>query len=51
MYRRSADGAPEFVKAPVPADEALQAVVHKITTRTMKLLARQGVLVEEEGST
>ena len=30
---------------PAPTDEALQAVLHKIITRTMKLLTRQGVLV------
>ncbi len=51
VYRLSADGAPEFVEAPAPIDEALQAVLHKIITRTMKLLTRRGVLVEEEGST
>ena len=36
---------------PAPTDEALQAVLHKIITRTMKPLTRRGVLVEEEGST
>ena len=51
VYRFSADGAPEFVEAPAPIDEALQAVLHKIITRTMKLLTRRGVLVEEDGST
>ena len=51
MYRRSADGTPEFVEAPAPTDQALQAVLHKIITRTMKLLTRRGVLVEEEGAT
>ena len=51
VYRRSAEGAPEFVEAPTPTDEALQTVLHKIITRTMKLLARRGVLVEEEGLT
>ena len=33
VYRRSADGTPEFVEAPAPTDEALQAVLHKIITR------------------
>ena len=33
------------------ADEALQTVLHKITTRLMKLLTRKGVLVEEQGQT
>ena len=51
VYRRSAEGTPEFVDAPTPTDEALQSALHKIITRTMKLLTRQGVLVEEEGST
>ena len=51
VYRRGTDGEPVFVEVPAPADEALQAVLHKIITRTMKLLARRGVLVEEEGST
>jgi hypothetical protein len=51
VYRRSADGTPEFVEAPAPTDEALQAVLHKIITRLMGLLTRRGVLVEVEGST
>ena len=49
VYRRSIDGAPDFVEVPEPTDEALQAVLHKIITRTVKLLTRRGVLVEEEG--
>jgi len=51
VYRRSAGGTPEFVEACAPTNEALQSVLHKIITRTMKLLTRRGVLVEEEGST
>ena len=51
VYRRGIDGTPEFVEVPEPTDEALQAVLHKIITRTVKLLTRRGVLVEEEGST
>ena len=51
VYRHSADGTPEFVEVAAPNDEALQAVLQKIITRTMKLLTRRGVLVEEEGST
>ena len=51
VNRRSAEGAPEFVEAPTPTDEALQTVLHKIITRLMKLLTRRGVLVEEEGLT
>ena len=48
---RCIDGEPVFVKVPEPTDEALQAVLHKIIGRLMKLLTRRGVLVEEEGST
>ena len=51
VYRRDAEGESVFVEVPAPTDEALQAVLHKIITRTMKLLTRRGVLVEEEGST
>ena len=51
MYRRGTDARPVFVEVPAPSDEALQAVLHKIITRTMKLLTRRGVLVEEQGST
>jgi hypothetical protein len=51
VYWLGIDGAPEFVEVPEPTDGALQAVLHKIITRMMKLLTRRGVLVEEEGST
>ena len=51
MYRRGVDGEPHFVEVPAPTDEALQAVLHKIITRTMKLLTRRGVLIEEQGQT
>ena len=52
VYRRSAEGAPQFVEVAAPTDEALQAVLHRIITRLMGLLTRRGVLVEEEeGST
>ena len=37
VYRRGADGVPEFVEVPAPSDEALQAVLHKIITRTLTL--------------
>ena len=49
VYRRGTDGTPEFVEGPAPTDEALQAVLHQIITRMMKLLSRLGVLVEEQG--
>ena len=50
VYRRN-EGGPIFVEVPAPTDEALQAVLHKIITRMMKLLTRRGALVEEQGST
>jgi hypothetical protein len=46
VYRRGVNGEPVFVEVAAPADEALQAVLHKIITRMMKLLTRLGVLVE-----
>ena len=45
VYRR-AEGEPVFVEVPAPSDEALQAVLHKIITRILKLLTRRGALVE-----
>ena len=39
VYRRGTEGEPEFVEVPAPTDEALQAVLHKIITRLMKLLS------------
>ena len=51
MYRRSADGTPEFVEAPAPTDEALQTVLHKIITRLTQAAHPWTVLVEEERST
>ena|GEM_PF-1248055 len=48
VYRRT-DGEPVFVQADSPTDEELQALLHKIITRLMKLLTRRGVLIEEEG--
>ncbi len=50
MYRRT-DGEPVFVEVPAPTDEDLQALLHKIIGRLMKLLTRRGVLLEEQGST
>ena len=37
VYGRGEDGVPEFVEVPTPTDQALQAVLHKIITRTLKL--------------
>ena len=54
-YRRPADGALEFIEArasTAPAlQAALQAALHKIIIRTMKMLTHRRLLVEEEGST
>ena len=46
VYRRT-EGDPVFVEVAAPTDEALQAVLHKIITRILKLLTRRGALVEE----
>jgi hypothetical protein len=46
VYRRSADSTPEFVEATAPSDEALQAVLHRIITRLMKLLTRRALANE-----
>ncbi len=51
VYRCDTEAEPVFVDVPAPTDEALQTVLHKIITRLMKLLTRNGVLVEEQGST
>ena len=51
VYRCDSEGEPVFVEVPAPTDEALQTVLLKIITRTMKLLTRKGVLVEEQGQT
>jgi Putative transposase len=48
-YRRGTEGAPEFVEVPAPTDEALQAVLHKIVTRTMKLLTCRGYWSRRRG--
>jgi hypothetical protein len=49
VYRSGTEGATEFVEFAAPTDEALQAVLHNIITRMMKLLTRRGVLIEEQG--
>ena len=51
VYRCNTEGEPVFVEVLAPTDEALQMVLHKITTRLMKLLTCKGVLVEEQGQT
>ena len=49
VYRCGTEGTPEFVEGPAPTDETLQAVLHQIITRMMKLLTGLGLLVEEQG--
>jgi len=43
VYQHTETGA-VFVEVPAPTDEALQAVLHGIIGRLMKLLIRRGVL-------
>jgi hypothetical protein len=49
IYRISSQGVPVFHQARAPGIEALQALLVKIITRLMRLLTRQGYLVEEQG--
>ena len=51
VYRYGVEDEPVFVELPAPTDETLQAVLHKIITRLMKLLTRRGVLVKAQGQT
>jgi hypothetical protein len=51
VYLCGIDGSPKFVGVPEATHEALRAVLRKIITRSMKLLTRRRVLVEEEGPT
>ncbi len=48
VYRSEA-GAPVFQQARAPSIEELHAVLAKIITRLMRLLTRQGYLIEEQG--
>jgi Putative transposase len=51
VYRCDADGAPSFIEASAPTDDALHALLQTIIARLMKLLTRQGGLVEDMGQT
>ncbi|MEP7299891.1 MAG: transposase [Caldimonas sp.] len=51
VYRCGADGAPAFVEAAAPTDGELHGLLLAIITRLMKMLTRQGVLIEEMGQT
>ena len=46
---RTREGVPVFQEARVPSIEELQALLVKIITRLMRLLTRQGLLIEEQG--
>jgi hypothetical protein len=51
VYRSDADGAPAFVEASAPTDDALHALLQTVIARLMKMLTRRGLLVEEMGQT
>ena len=48
---RNCDGVPVFHEAAAPTNEELEALLLKIITRVMRLLTRQGSLIEEQGMT
>ena len=43
------EGGPVFQQARAPSNEVLQALLSKIIVRLMRLLTRQGVLIEDQG--
>jgi hypothetical protein len=51
VYRCGAEGVPGFVEAGAPTDDELDALLHTIIARLMKMLTRRGVLVEDMGQT
>jgi hypothetical protein len=51
VYCTSAEGAPVFRPAPALTNEKLQALLGQIITRILRLLTREGHLVEEAGVT
>ena len=50
VYRR-AEGEPVFKQARAPIRDELQGLLDKIIARLLKMLTRQGYLVEEQGMT
>ena len=50
VYRRT-EGEPVFQQARAPARDELQGLLDKSIARLLKLLTRQGYLVEEQGMT
>jgi hypothetical protein len=51
VYRCDADGKPTFVEVGSPTDEELDALLHALIARLMKMLTRRGVLVQDMGQT
>ena len=51
VYRCGADGAPAFIEADAPTDDELDALLHTVFARLMKMLTRRGVLIEDMGQT
>jgi hypothetical protein len=49
VYRLT-DGVPVFQPVPAPTMEQLQPLLTRIITRLLKMLTRQGALMEEEVS-
>ena len=49
IYRISSEGTPVFQQARAPGIEELQALLVKIIRRILRLLTRQGLLIEEQG--
>jgi hypothetical protein len=50
LYRYT-EGGPVFQEARAPTRDELQGLLDKIIARLMKMLTRQGYLVEEQGMT
>ena len=46
---QSGEGVPVFHEIPAPSIDELQSLLAKIITRIMRLLTRQGHLIEEQG--
>ena len=49
VYRRTGEG-PVFVATRAPSDEAVREVLHQIISRVLRMLVRQGTLIEDQGS-
>ena len=48
---QSSEGVPVFHEVRAPTVDQLQGLLERIITRVMKLLTRQGYLIEEAGMT